>query len=550
METKGREIYSGKILNSIPRLLCMQDRDPTSPSYGCFDREYWAWCTKDFSNIDLQRGVFPLAFVYSTKFKGNCYYQNKKILEWIKAGVRYWCNAQHSDGSFDHLYPKEHSYMVTGFTLFEIIETLNLIKLDDTEKKKTMHHAEKAANFLVTTDESHGFLSNHRAGAACSLYNAYIITKKRQYKTAAQRLISEILEKQANDGWYLEYASCDPGYQTLCTNYLANYYLLSHDKILLKSLEKSIKFLQHFIHPNGTVGGEYGSRNTELYFPGGFEILAKKIPESALIANKMLLSIKDGECLCPGDMDDKNFVPFLSSYCFAVQNYAGYDFMSGKHTLPYEKEFTKFFPDSQLFITSTKDYYAILGVSKGGVLKVFDKKDLVYSNSGYSGVLKTGETVSSQMFSKKQVDISESKEATSVSMSSSFYYVPFRLMTPLRFFLFRAFNLTLGGIKPINYFVRRNFIIKKFVLNNKKADVKIRREFLFKKNEIKIKDVVESLLDFKSLKQECRFTTIFMASAKYFQRHDLAKQRVSREDYATQINKEKRVSVMEKILFK
>ena len=53
----GKEVYLKEILVAVPRILSHLDRDPFSPTYGCFDREYWAWATKEFPNIDLQRAV-------------------------------------------------------------------------------------------------------------------------------------------------------------------------------------------------------------------------------------------------------------------------------------------------------------------------------------------------------------------------------------------------------------------------------------------------------------------------------------------------------------
>ena len=36
------------------------------------------------------------------------------------------------------------------------------------------------------------------------------------------------------------------------------------------NLHKMIEFLSYFIHPNGSVGGEYGSRSTTFFVPYGF----------------------------------------------------------------------------------------------------------------------------------------------------------------------------------------------------------------------------------------------------------------------------------------
>ena len=42
------------------------------------------------------------------------------------------------------------------------------------------------------------------------------------------------------------------------------------DKRINDALVKIIEFLSNFIHPDGTVGGEYGSRSTSFLAPHGF----------------------------------------------------------------------------------------------------------------------------------------------------------------------------------------------------------------------------------------------------------------------------------------
>lgn len=514
----SKEIYKEQILESIPLILSAQDRDSSSPTYGCFDREYWAWATKDFSNIDLQRAVYPLAVLWSTP--QNPYYKQEKILEWIIAGVEFWCKAQHKDGSFDHLYPNEHSIVGASFTLYEIAETFLIIKNSSGERLKTklLHHMIKSADFLVKTTESHGFVSNHRAGTACALYLMFKITSNQKYKIKAQSLINSIKENQSKEGWFNEYDSFDPGYQTLATHYLANYYRLSKDELVLDMLKSSIKFLSYFIHPNGTLGGEYGSRNTEIYYPSGFEILSTKIPEAQSIASFLLASIQKKTITHLTEMDIRNLVPFLSSYTIAYTYYA----RTESPTLPFKKQFDKYFPEANIYIRSTKNYYAILGISKGGVLKVYNETELKYSNSGFIITLNKDSKISNQMLSSPKAEVKENK----VSFKTSFFKIPSKTMTPAKFLCFRIFNLTFGRIQLLNNFVRKNLIIGKFVRPGKKTSLSISREFIFEENQIKINDVIENpkALKILNISTLSRFTTIFMASSKYYQPQDLLKQ--------------------------
>ena len=44
----------------LARVLTQMDRDPDSPTFGCFDRNYWHYKTCDFPSSILQQGVFTL----------------------------------------------------------------------------------------------------------------------------------------------------------------------------------------------------------------------------------------------------------------------------------------------------------------------------------------------------------------------------------------------------------------------------------------------------------------------------------------------------------
>src|SRR5713101_2256844 len=59
--TTGRELFAEFALREIPKLLTLQDRNPHSPTYGCFDRNYWHYKVADFPCGMSQEFVWPLA---------------------------------------------------------------------------------------------------------------------------------------------------------------------------------------------------------------------------------------------------------------------------------------------------------------------------------------------------------------------------------------------------------------------------------------------------------------------------------------------------------
>ncbi len=65
MSSAGLVPYREILTRSLPRLLSLLDRDPFSPTFGCFDRPFWHYktCT-DFPSAIYQQGLLPLVLLY------------------------------------------------------------------------------------------------------------------------------------------------------------------------------------------------------------------------------------------------------------------------------------------------------------------------------------------------------------------------------------------------------------------------------------------------------------------------------------------------------
>ena len=508
-------VYQQSLLDAIPRMLSEQDRDETSPTYGCFDREYWAWATKDFSNIDAQRGVYPLSIVWSTSFVGNRYHQHAFVLEWIRAGLLYWCKVQHSDGSFDHLYPNEHSFVGVAFTLYEVCEAFKLVNhaLTPSDRETILKHLHRAGNYLVTHDETHGFLSNHRAGAACALHSLAHLHAHDAYTKRAQEFIASIAKNQSREGWFLEYGGADPGYQTLLTYYLANCYRLTKDALTWKLLDTSLDYLKHFIHPDGTIGGDYGLRNTELYYPSGF-LIAQKHPIAGAIATIMTQSLMQNNISKAVQLDSRNFITYASSYAQAATLPVP---KMSVAVLPCNQRMARFFQDSGIFVKSTKAYYLIINVYKGTISFFSKKTGKQWRSSGYYAMHK--QLLHTQVFDPGR---KITRTSTQLTIECPFYKVPERIMTPRNFLLMRVFNQTLGRMGFINTLLRQQFV-KMFILHRNKTNKKAIRTILLSEDKVVVRDELPK----GTFKHARRSSTIFMASARYFHNRELDEQQVT-----------------------
>ena len=56
-------------LAEIPKFLTLLDRNPHSPTYGCFDRNYWHYRIIDFPSGMAQAFVWPLALAWPLPYE-------------------------------------------------------------------------------------------------------------------------------------------------------------------------------------------------------------------------------------------------------------------------------------------------------------------------------------------------------------------------------------------------------------------------------------------------------------------------------------------------
>src|SRR4029434_3406399 len=99
MKADARHLYAQAALSLIPKLLTLQDRNAHSPTYGCFDRNFWHYKIIDFPSGMAAEFVWPLPLAYALPIEGNPYYQQPAIREWAIAGMRYAARSAHADGS-------------------------------------------------------------------------------------------------------------------------------------------------------------------------------------------------------------------------------------------------------------------------------------------------------------------------------------------------------------------------------------------------------------------------------------------------------------------
>lgn len=514
-----------KLFNLIEKkcrlLLSEQNRNPYSPDYGCFDRRYWAWKLIDFPEATFQRNVYSLA-LYLKYLKETDSSKRNIIVNSIIAGLKYTLKIQHKNGSFDQTFPYEQSFGATAFLLHPLLESFKTVKefVSDELKERIENSIKKSADFLISNNEKHATITNHLAGAVLSLLTASDYFNSSLYEEKANILLEKIIKSQSNEGWFQEYEGADPGYQTLCVYYLARINFLHKNQNLKTALEKSLEFLKWFIHPDGTYAGEYGSRRTAIYYPGGIALLQSEFSLSKSITSFMLNSIINGNTVTLEDIDIGNLAPLLSNYFLLYESIknSNENAETSVQDLPCQHSYLiRNFNEAGLFIRNIGKYYSIIGNSNGSVLKIFDKKkkEIVLNDTGYIAQTNNNKLLTTQSMDLNNKCIISNNE---IDIQTYFYSVKQSTPTPLQFVILRILNLTLMRNIKIGNLVK-SFLVKLLISRNKREPILLKRKIQFDNEKVIIKDRLTAIkeIKLKTLEFCSPYVSIHMASANYFQ---------------------------------
>ncbi len=522
LPSAAADVFWSPILSEQNRVLGMLDRDKNSRTFGSIDRVHWAWKFTDFPGARFQEGLCYLAFLYVTKHKENPLFENEPVLEWLQGGFANWSSIQGRGGDFDEAYPGERSLAATAFTSFYMSEAYLMLRshLDDAARTQFEQSLTRAADWLCANDESHGFLSNHLAAAAAALLHASQILDHDKYAQRYQYFLRKILDHQSAEGWYEEYGGADPGYQTHGMFYLARCLELEENPELARSLDSASEFLSHFVHPDGSLGGEYASRNTQTYYPAAFEMLANRSVAAGSIAESARPSVTSGAAVGQRSVDAYNYFPLLNNYVFALRGVLARDARTEVRPLPDSPGLIHF-PHAGLAKIRRGNFDLFVGYSKGGVIKLFDRnrRSLVFSSCGFIAVDTDGNQSSNQVFN---IDAQADVTADEIRLTARFFGFSRPVMTPFKFLAFRVFSLTTGRFNAVAAWLKR-LLVKVLIYRKNERELILDRRIRVSDDGISVEDTLSGaeLSSMVTIQHRSVFSTIHMGSSRYFVPNEL-----------------------------
>ncbi|MEA2013061.1 MAG: hypothetical protein U9O87_08320 [Verrucomicrobiota bacterium] len=410
------------------RVLTQLDRDPSSPTYGCFDRNYWHYKIRDFPSAVLQQGVFLLDELR----KGNIESTGKEQLfrKLVLGCIEQTSRQIDSKGALSEYYPYERGYPPAAFSLYALTRILLDWQNSNIEgiSKVNWKPIQKLYNHVLNREESKA--SNQQAIGLAGLYlGARLPNIKSDIKTIDKKL-NKFLATQHEEGWFPEYGGSDLGYLSTTLDALADIVDCTQNKECIKACDRAVDFYIRLLGSDNKLPSTLNSRNTDYVLPYGLVRIAKKNPMASWLVHK-LFENSDSSDHFLWSTDDR----YCCHYIFSsvVRAYSLLEQMATPETPRFKER--DWLPGSGILIhRPSTDITVFVGASKGGLLRIHKKGLVPQTDNGWRIVRGHHMWVSNWWSCNWDIDYSNS----SIKITGPCQRVSFFQATPSKHLLLRS----------------------------------------------------------------------------------------------------------------
>lgn len=489
----------------LPRMLTQVSRDADSPSYGCFDRNFWHYKIRDFSSIILQQGGYALHCAVQHFFPNET--QKKNIQKLAAGAASFWNQRAEKHGAFEEYYPFEQGYPPVAFSSLAVAKLVheNVVSLSEVKNGLAI-----AAKQLLTRFESQA-ANQQVAGTA-----ALCVIRKIAPELVPQSELDEILHRtfamQNDEGWFPEYDGPDIGYLSVTMDCLCDMYDFTGDERCITALEKACNFTAWFVLSSFAGAGMHNSRNTDYIVPYSFaKMLSMKVScrtQAAAILIKLYAKYDQKNHFFSA-VDDRYWCHYIGHSVIRAYNElvaSDVEFSSYTDSTPSSM------PLSGHENISDEKCAALVSCRKGGIITAIwnDGKNHC---SDYGWIVKTRTlTFVSHWWSK---ETSYKRSGENLQIDCIFFPHKEHESTPWKHMALRLMSFVFGN--------RLIKVLKKIMIfKNAKAIITLTREISIAQGNLIVKDKITGIQENDEIIRAPRFSKRHVASADSYHFEDLA----------------------------
>jgi hypothetical protein len=487
-------------LRVLPRLLTQVCRDPNSPMFGCFDRNWWHYKVRDFPSIILQQGAYSLWVAAKLPAFSEYEAEFKKL---AVGGAMFWNKRALRYGAFEEYYPWEEGYPPLAFST---LATMKLVGDGAIQPAVLRAAATKAAKQLATRFEYQA--ANQQVAGLAAL--AWV---RRNYPDLVSEetfvaLSEKTLALQNKEGWFMEYDGPDLGYLSVTIDCLLDLYDATGDATYLESARRAANFIHALIGFFGGSIGMHNSRNTDYLVPYGLaRLIADEINPTgeAVDCFRLLFNTASEGGHFFAAVDDRYWCHYIGHSVLRAILESGKPMPAVKNQgQPANNDFSE--SGYQLKHLSNAKFF--LSPRKGGVFTIV-KEDNWAADMGW--IVSSGKT--DWVNHWWGLGWNWSWEAGCCIISGKFVSHNEVLSDPWKHIILRLVSLGIG--RKIIGFLKRRLIFKK----NNNA-IPFRRIIEFKNDSVLVRDEITNLPSGANVKRAPRSSKRHVASADSWHTED------------------------------
>jgi hypothetical protein len=273
------------------RILTQMDRDPGSPSHGCFDRNHWHYKIRDFPSAILQQGAFTLEALRRGDVRLGV--EPTQAGPWALAAVNALSRQVDDCGRVDEYFPFEASYPAGAFGLYVAARLAWDWERNEPALARGIDWPglRRLARHMTSRIEPQA--SNQYAAGIAGLALAARVPQFSIGPEEARRHADRLFASQHDEGWFEEYGGPDFGYLTVTLDALADYGDATGDPRVAMAVQRAVEFLAGQVGADGALPSSLNSRNTDYVVPYGLVRAAARLPAASWLVHRLFAGADD-----------------------------------------------------------------------------------------------------------------------------------------------------------------------------------------------------------------------------------------------------------------
>jgi len=300
----------GELKMLVDRVLALRCSDTSSPQYGSFDRDFWAYRTvRGFQSGPYQHVMSGFAYLGEQQTTDTSLFFRKLA----ESALKQWVWQRNANGSTNEWYRNEQSFCATAMGLHAATETLLIL-----ERLGQSPSSKEADEQLVISERwlarrANSLAANQEVASLAGRWNLGALLQDRRIQARAETSLAKVINEVDQFGYLPEYGGFDIGYSLLSLDLLVSSHRAGFTDVLLLAA-RICKQLDPIVSRGGDLPFALGSRGTHHSFFGGARYFSTLIPEAARLLSRLRSDYMNHQIQQTMFYDDR----YLATFGFAA----------------------------------------------------------------------------------------------------------------------------------------------------------------------------------------------------------------------------------------